>query len=305
MPQEVQLPDGRILVIPDNITLDQRAALRNKLGSQYADIRTGKGMEARAQGQAKGDLASRVGKDESADTEFEKTYLPPTNIKALTNVLAGATGAGLGVRSLAGRIAPRVLRGPGSAGDVTVNPMEGLKRELEPRVPRNEPQGARDEMYGDLGERIQRRGQEQDAIDKVPPPISKVNKGPGPYTGPSSVPESSPFPGATSTGMPSMQGATGQTQLKPPTLTNRMGAGRTAVPTGDKLSKRIILPGERTDPMPTESAGSAAQATEGDLRRLADAGDTSAKLELARRRLPIGPTDYSKMPLPKGMEPVE
>lgn len=60
MPQEITLPDGRILVIPDSTTLDQRAALRNKLGSQYADIKTGSGMEQRAVQQSKGELASRV-----------------------------------------------------------------------------------------------------------------------------------------------------------------------------------------------------------------------------------------------------
>lgn len=52
MPDELQLPDGRILVLPDNMTLSQRTALQNKLSAQYPDLKTGRGMEQRAQQQA-------------------------------------------------------------------------------------------------------------------------------------------------------------------------------------------------------------------------------------------------------------
>lgn len=67
------------------------------------------------------------------------------------------------------------------------------------------------------------------------------------------------------------------------------------------IGRDVILPGEEVDPMKTRSAGSAAQATEQDLQRLATAGDRSAARELVRRRIPQGGQriDYSKIPLPR------
>lgn len=52
MPRTVQLPDGRTLTIPDDASPDQLAALRLKLGAQYANLKTGEGMEQRAAQQA-------------------------------------------------------------------------------------------------------------------------------------------------------------------------------------------------------------------------------------------------------------
>src|SRR5215831_4216098 len=42
------------------MTLDQRAALRNKIGDKYADIKTGVGMQQRAAAQAGRTLRERV-----------------------------------------------------------------------------------------------------------------------------------------------------------------------------------------------------------------------------------------------------
>jgi hypothetical protein len=78
------------------------------------------------------------------------------------------------------------------------------------------------------------------------------------------------------------------------------GNGKVGVPEEDE-SRSIILPGEEIDPMRRQSAGSAAQATEGDLRRLAAAGDKSAAAELVRRRLPVNVLrNYANVPLPRG-----
>ena len=79
MPQELQLPDGRTLVLPDNMTLDQRTALQNKLGSQYADPRTGKGMMQRSQEQAKG-ITNRIIPENEAARRIgmpARTGVPP------------------------------------------------------------------------------------------------------------------------------------------------------------------------------------------------------------------------------------
>src|SRR5438045_1575451 len=56
MPRNVTLPDGRVLVIPDDATADQLAALKNKLSAQYANITTGEGMQDRATQQARSQL---------------------------------------------------------------------------------------------------------------------------------------------------------------------------------------------------------------------------------------------------------
>jgi hypothetical protein len=60
----------------------------------------------------------------------------------------------------------------------------------------------------------------------------------------------------------------------------------------------VIKPGERIDPLRAQSAGSAAQATEFDLQRLAKHGDQSAVMELNRRRLlrEGQPRDYANIP---------
>jgi len=60
MPRNVTLPDGRVLVIPDDATPDQLAALRNQLASKYADLKTGAGMDAAAVQQSRASLARGV-----------------------------------------------------------------------------------------------------------------------------------------------------------------------------------------------------------------------------------------------------
>lgn len=126
-----------------------------------------------------------------------------------------------------------------------------------------------------------------------PPPAGATMTAPGAV---SAAPTSTPGPvapgeGPSSSGMP--PGMPSQQAGLP--LAQRIGQSAAPAP-----SRRIIVPGEEIDPMARENAGSAAQATEGDLRRLATAGDRSAAVELTRRRLPQGPTDYSRAPLPKG-----
>src|SRR5208283_1425634 len=79
MPQELQLPDGRTLVLPDNMTLDQRTALQNKLVSQYSDPKTGKGMMQRSQEQAKG-ITNRIIPENEAARRIgmpARTGVPP------------------------------------------------------------------------------------------------------------------------------------------------------------------------------------------------------------------------------------
>lgn len=93
----------------------------------------------------------------------------------------------------------------------------------------------------------------------------------------------------TTTGGPPIQMNVGKTISPPPEAAQGAGAG---------TGRRIIMPGERIDPTRVKVAGSAAQATEQDLRRLADNGDIAAREELVRRRLPLGPVDYSNVPLP-------
>jgi len=56
----IALPDGRVLVIPDSATPDELAALKQKLGAQYASLQTGEGMEQRAVQQSRSALASGV-----------------------------------------------------------------------------------------------------------------------------------------------------------------------------------------------------------------------------------------------------
>src|SRR6266850_1312378 len=109
-----------------------------------------------------------------------------------------------------------------------------------------------------------------------------------------------PFEGATSTAAPS-----GSAQLPAvpkgsptrfPTVEPkaRLGSARGSIlGGGEEAPGRIIRAGERVDPLKVESAGSAAQATEGDLRKLARWGDESAARELTRRRLPPEPRAYS------------
>jgi hypothetical protein len=60
LPRTVQLPDGRILTVPDDATPDQLAALRNQLASKYANLTTGEGMDARAVQQSRSSLARGV-----------------------------------------------------------------------------------------------------------------------------------------------------------------------------------------------------------------------------------------------------
>jgi len=132
MPNEIQLPDGRILVIPDNTTLDQRAALRNKLGSQYADIKTGSGMEQRAVQQSKGELASRVKStgpgtltNEKQEEGYRKAYgaenkpgkLVMSDMDVATAGLGGmGIGKGIATRGAKAMVKPVVRTVLGAAG---------------------------------------------------------------------------------------------------------------------------------------------------------------------------------------------
>src|SRR5271166_1970971 len=86
MPQELQLPDGRTLVLPDNMTLDQRTALQNKLGSQYADPKTGKGMMQRSQEQAKG-ITNRIIPENEAAGRLGNPRLANPSIPANPNAI--------------------------------------------------------------------------------------------------------------------------------------------------------------------------------------------------------------------------
>jgi hypothetical protein len=60
LPRNIQLPDGRILTIPDDATPDQLAALKNQLASKYANLTTGEGMDAAAVQQSRSALARGV-----------------------------------------------------------------------------------------------------------------------------------------------------------------------------------------------------------------------------------------------------
>jgi hypothetical protein len=123
---------------------------------------------------------------------------------------------------------------------------------------------------------------------------------------PPKVEEASPFADMTSsaeTGKPEVKvdsSGLGETSGQKAKLVTKMQAAKDEAAAGAGTGRRVILAGEGIDPMRTESAGSAAQATEADLRRLASAGDASARQELVRRRLQRGVTDYRNVPLPKG-----
>lgn len=70
-----------------------------------------------------------------------------------------------------------------------------------------------------------------------------------------------------------------------------------------RLGRRVILPGERIDPLARASAGSAAQAPTERLLQLYEKGDMAARDELVRRRVLIGNRiNYSRAPLPRGNE---
>lgn len=228
MPDEIQLPDGRTLVIPDNTTLDQRAALRNKLGAQYADPKTGAGMEQRAlqqshrgftgtgdqgnydatgrkvsgpqgepltlmeraaQGQADrqsklGAAMNRAGRSPMPFTAATSAYAPvPAALSIAGSEVGGRAGKALGgdygelagrvvggvtggtVGGLAegggGRLVQRITRGPGASGEAEIpfSP-SSIKRELEAKIPRNEPPAARGEMQTEVGQ------QSADAISR-------------------------------------------------------------------------------------------------------------------------------------------
>jgi hypothetical protein len=207
----------------------------------------------------------------------------------------GELGGGL-VGGIAGAVRPgdalrRYFRGPGASQEASWNPGTWVNRELEAAVPRNEPPGAREQMQTQVGQQQADAIRRQTLLDRTapqpPPPGSTLSSAPGSTANPP------PATGGatTSTGMP-QQGSTVPLAAR----IGQSGGGGAAAP----LTRRIILPGEEIDPLARESAGSAAQATEGDLRRLSSAGDMSAQRELVRRRLPMGPTDYRNMPLPPG-----
>jgi len=81
--------------------------------------------------------------------------------------MAGGTAGGMAGGALGSFMSDPVsfLRGPGKSEPISLNPTTMLTRQLESRVPMNEPPTARNEMYEDIGERLQRRGKEQDELD--------------------------------------------------------------------------------------------------------------------------------------------
>ena len=99
----------------------------------------------------------------------------PSVLPELVGQNVGGAAAIGGVGEAASRIpkitatgtATRVLRGPGGYGDIQspAGHFPGLIRELESRVPRNEPPTARTEMYDDLASRRAARGEEQAKLD--------------------------------------------------------------------------------------------------------------------------------------------
>jgi len=105
---------------------------------------------------------------------------------------------------------------------------------------------------------------------------------------------------------PSRESGSGPSYSRTGVDATRSGArnapARMATPDEASAGRRVILPGERVDPMRVESAGSAAQATDEALRRLAAVGDESAKWELVRRRKATPTVNYSRVPLPSGNE---
>jgi hypothetical protein len=340
MPQELQLPDGRILVIPDNMTLDQRAALRNKLGAQYADIKTGKGMYEKSLQQSKqqtgapvikaaeehearqkllGERMNRAANSPMPFTNASMAYFPAASAR----MLAGSKVGGYAGEKLApkgyenvGRLIGGTVGGIGaSAGPALANRISKMGIEVPEKV--NLPGGFKLTTGNPPPEpsvipASQSPGPYRGPSSVPKPAVGKVAMGPGPYKGPASVPEPSPIPvSATSSATPIGKAELPATWSGPSTtgpppggeqvpLTSRIAQG--SAPEGS-LTRRIITPGEEIDPLARSSAGSAAQATEEDLRRLAGAGDASARQELIRRRLPLGSEgqiDYSKAPLPKG-----
>src|SRR5262249_2905518 len=198
MPQELQLPDGRILVLPDNMRLDQRAALRNKLGSQYADVKTGVGMQQRAVQQSRNQLASRIQPNLAMRTAsgpdplmgMESGLSTPAQVPE--NARAMEYGAAIGApleMGIAGgaRSIPTIARTVGGAAVGSAAGSYGG--------------GKLGGLFGPKGERV---GEEVGAIAgglaggygeyrRMPPdPVPEsfpVSKSPGPSRGPSSVPK--------------------------------------------------------------------------------------------------------------------
>lgn len=71
----------------------------------------------------------------------------------------------------------RIARGPSGSGEVDVPyAPEAVNRELEAKIPRNEPPEARGEMYEDLAKRRVQRGKEQAQIDRQTARESKANE---------------------------------------------------------------------------------------------------------------------------------
>jgi hypothetical protein len=226
-------------------------------------------------------------------------------------LVGGVLGGGVATISprSAGSAVQRVLRGPGGSGEVSINPVKSVTRELEASVPRNEPPGARDEMYNEKGESLMSRGAEQERIDaenarnlqeiekskqqhladvgkhemlfgqeqadavardQAAREAVPVSKSSGPYRGPSSVRLSGDVPANSSTRLP-------------PSI-----APGPAVPPGGLPSEAtgptLFEPGTSTrEPGRVGNEGSAARFPNKNAYELAKKGSREAIMTLGRR----------------------
>lgn len=263
MPQEVVLPDGRTLDIPDDATPEQLDALRTKLR-----LETGAGMEAAAVQQSRQQLASKVKFVSTSKRQRERAGFFPSQVGVLgfagdtegltsgekTERAAGLLGAGTApLLAVAGGA-------PGATG-VLANVAVGGLGALE---------GAR------FGKRA--------AADLGLPTF--VGAVPGAIAG-AFLPKLGE----------KVLGPVARTFLRG--AAREAGGIAPAAEAAAPAARRVILPGERIDPFAVESAGSAAQATTESLRTLAKAGDQSALRELVRRRALTPNIDFGKVPLPR------
>jgi hypothetical protein len=128
MPRNVQLPDGRILTIPDNASPDDLAALKNQLASKYANLTTGEGMDAAAVQQSRASLARGVQPNNTAlaisapkyglESGMESPAVDPQNRSAMgTGAAIGGLASGVVTAPIAtGRALLGSVAGAYSAG---------------------------------------------------------------------------------------------------------------------------------------------------------------------------------------------
>lgn len=248
MPRNVTLPDGRILVIPDNATPDQLAALRNKIGTQYADIRTGAGMGEKAATQAQGDIQRLGGQMKERDVLGRDV---PTMSQGEQEAGYSNAFAKEGQRpgSIVLSDADVAMLGTGIGGIGRSIATKGLKATAVP-VARAVLGGAAGAygggkagkyLGGDTGEAIGKTvggfagGVLGGAGVKVPTRSSLITSLLGAEEAPKTVPtpKLSPFEGATSSASPRWQGPTPPptTSAPPPpvvgsrAITSRLGGG--------------------------------------------------------------------------------